>query len=133
MSSIMVWVKAVGVLVGLLILNVAIGFFAVGWGQVRARQQEIGVRRAMGATRKKVKSMLLQEHLRLGLIAVGIAMIPLSQLIYFTSRNSSETFAIWGYTFSFAFLFTFAMLGLAVWAPAWRAGRITPVKALMNE
>ncbi|MGK7396657.1 MAG: ABC transporter permease [Candidatus Cyclobacteriaceae bacterium M3_2C_046] len=132
-SHIMVWVKAVGVLVGLLILNVAIGFFAVGWSQIRSRQQEIGVRRAMGATRKKVKSMLLHEHLKLGLIAIGIAMIPLSQLIYFTSRNDPQAFTHWLYAFSFAFLFTFAMLGLAVWAPAWRAGRITPVKALMNE
>ena len=133
MSTIMVWVNAVGVLVGLLILNVAIGFFAVGWSQVRARQQEIGVRRAMGATRKKVKGMLLQEHLRLGLIAIGIAMIPLSQLIYFTSRNSPEAFSHWIYAFSIASFFTFSMLSLALYAPAWRAGRVSPVKALMNE
>ena len=111
----------------------AVGLFGLVRYNVVQRTQEIGVRLALGASRKDVLKMVLAEGLRLALFGVGGGLVGafaltrvMGGLLYGVSATEPLTFAVMAVLLTLVALF-------ASWLPARRATRIDPLVALRYE
>jgi hypothetical protein len=114
-------------------LLAAIGIYGVVAWTVHARTTELGIRMALGATRRAVLGLVLKHGaglaaagltLGLGLAAAGSRV--LDSLLYGVTARDAATFA------SAAVLFALVAL-VATWLPARRATRVDPAVALRAE
>jgi ABC-type antimicrobial peptide transport system permease subunit len=102
---------------------------------VSRRTREIGIRMAIGADRRKVVWMVLRQGLQLGMAGVGVGLVvSVFACRLVTSSLSFITFervdpAIYVVLPVLLLLITV----LATWAPALRASRIDPMRALHDE
>lgn len=117
----------------LALLLAAVGVYGVLSYAVVQRTQEIGIRVAMGATRRGVLRLVLGQQARLILVgsAAGLVLAfalsdVLSSLLYGVKAHDFTTFAV-----SWIVLMMVALLAAA--APALRATRADPCVALRNE
>jgi putative ABC transport system permease protein len=111
----------------------AVGVYGLMRYMVGQRTREIGVRIAMGATRRQVMALVLWEGLRLagtGLLAgVVLALLltrSLRTVVYGVTVNDPLTFVI-------APAILLLVATAATLEPTWRAVRIDPVRALRAE
>lgn len=112
------------------ILLAAIGIYGLVSYWVTQRTYEIGLRVAIGATRRRIVSMILAQGLRVALYGIVVGVIVtlaatrfLASLLYGVGATDLSTFAA----------VTVPVLGVAIAAtafPAWRASRIDPIKCL---
>jgi len=107
-----------------------IGIFAVLSNQVNNRQQEIGIRMAMGAQLGEVTRLFVRHGMRLTLIGLALGLFAallssrvLSNLVYGVSTSDPWTFA--GIVLLFA-----PVAALASYVPARRAARVDPTVSL---
>jgi ABC-type antimicrobial peptide transport system permease subunit len=117
----------------LAILLVVVGIYGVVAQLVAARQQEFGVRSALGATPRMLVRMSLTDGLRqtaIGLAIGAIAALMLTRLmremLYGVAPNDPVTFTT-------ALLVTGTVAMAASYLPARRAGRVSPASALSVE
>jgi len=80
------------VVVGFLLVMVSMGLFGVLFQNISRRTQEIGLRRAIGASEKSIQSQIIGELVAVALFAMSISFlillqIPLLQLIEAVSWN----------------------------------------------
>ncbi len=117
---------AVALLVG------AVGVANIMVISVLERRSEIGLRRALGATKGHIRIQFLSEALLLAVIggAVGVALGAASTAVYATTKNWSIVVPAlaWGGGFGAALLIG-AVAGLL---PALRAARMSPTEALWS-
>jgi len=110
-----------------------VGVYSVVAHSVVQRFREIGVRRALGASKHDVLKMVLKEGL--GLAAVGVAIGLLSALV--TSRvMSSLLYVIKPYdwvTFLAVLVLMVCVALVACYIPARRATKVDPMVALRYE
>src|SRR5579872_966421 len=115
------------------LLLAAIGIYGLMAYTVEQRTQEIGIRLALGAETGQVRSMIVQQGMRLALsgVVVGIgAAWGLSRLIEgllfgVKARDPLVFISVPAVLSVVAFL--------AVWLPATRASRVNPVACLRND
>lgn len=116
------------VLVVLLLLTAALGIFGMASYSVAGRTQQIGTRRALGATRSAILRYFLTETSLLlfaGCLVGGILAFALNYLLAASQPGSKLDLAT-------ALLGTFILWLLALLAalgPAWRAASIPPLLA----
>jgi ABC-type antimicrobial peptide transport system permease subunit len=122
------------VTMGLIGLTLAlIGIYGLVSYSVARRTREIGVRIAIGAGRMDVIKMVLRQGFVLAAIGIGVggalsavASKALAAGLIGLGKPNPATFILVPLT---VLLVTMA----ACWAPAWRASRVDPIKALRFE
>ena len=111
----------------------AVGIYGVLSGGVNERLREIGVRAALGASRRNILLMVIRQGMTmtgvgilLGLFGAMLASQVIVSLLYGVSRFDPITY-----------LFVIALLAavsvIACWVPAWRAAQVDPSITLRSE
>jgi putative ABC transport system permease protein len=119
--------SAIGLLVG------GVGVIAIMMISVTERTREIGVRKALGATKAIILWQFLVEAATLTVIGAGTGLIIGSGLAYAIRANTSIDATIPPLAIVAA-LVTSAVTGVAFGLlPAFRAARLDPVEALRYE
>lgn len=120
--------KLFGVLCLLMIFVTAISSFAYAQFHITKQKKFIGIRRALGATRRDVLLYVFSENwlltalgMLLGLIGVYAINILLAQSISISKPEAG--------IYLLACLITFVSGTIATWLPAWQTSRIPPVIA----
>ena len=111
----------------------ALGIYGVLSGSVTERTREIGIRTALGASRRSILAMVVRQGLTLmtagvviGLAAAIAASRAIAALLFGTSALDPTTY------FSVVALLL-AVSAIACWLPAWRASRVDPALTLRAE
>jgi putative ABC transport system permease protein len=122
-----------GSFAGVALVLAAVGIYGVMAFTVSQREHEIGLRMALGASRGKVVSLILNEGIVLAFIGLGVGAIG----AYFVGRAMQSglygigSLDLTAITAVATVLFAAALL--ASWIPARRAASINPLEALRGE
>ena len=115
------------------LLLAAVGIYGVLSGGVTERMREIGVRAALGASRRSILMLVLRQGMMLtgigvliGLLGAAAATRLVVSLLYGVSRFDMVT-----YTAVIALLAIVS--AMACWLPAWRAAQVDPSITLRSE
>ncbi|HZJ79310.1 MAG TPA: FtsX-like permease family protein [Dysgonamonadaceae bacterium] len=118
-----------------LLINIFLGITGTFWFRTQYRRNEIGVRIAMGETRKGLLKMFYTE----GLLLLTFAMIP-AMLVFAFIKNAEILHYYWTFTigryfigFGITYLLLALMILLGIWFPARRAVKVSPADALRDE
>ena len=109
------------------------GIYGVLSGSVTERTREIGVRSALGASRRSILALVVRQGMTLtvlgaliGLLGAVAASRVIDTLLFGVSRLDPGTYV--GVTG-----LLFAVSAIACWVPAWRAARVDPASTLRAE
>jgi len=125
--------QLLGFFSGLALLLAAIGLYGVMAFGVTQRQQEIGIRMAIGAQRRDILQMILRGGLTLVAIGVGLGLVGSLTL---TRVLQSQLFGVSAYdpvTFAGIAALLVVVAAVACLLPALRATKVDPLTALRAE
>jgi predicted permease len=125
--------KLLSLFAALALVLAAIGIYGLIAYSVGQRTQEIGIRLALGATGANISRMILRQGLKVAAIgsAIGLVLaVPLPTL--FDSIFLGISFGAVG-IYPAVLLTMLGVVLLATWAPARRAMRVDPTRALRAE
>jgi len=115
-----------------LIIMVAMGLFGVLWQNVSSRTQEIGLRRALGATAKSIHIQIISELLIVTMLGITIALILLIQLPILGVFQELTWVLFWsGQAVSILFMLLLSVL--CAYYPGKLATAFSPAEALHYE
>jgi putative ABC transport system permease protein len=119
---------------GLLGLVLAVvGVYSVASYAAAQRTHEIGIRMAVGATPRDILRMVLRQ----GFGVVGIGLATGLAVAFAGTRLLADVFygvkASDPVTYGVVATLLFGVALFACWVPAWRATRVSPLKALRFE
>jgi putative ABC transport system permease protein len=111
----------------------AIGIYGVLSGSVNERMREIGVRAALGASRRDILTLVVRDGLVLAAIgtAIGLAGAAASTQVMQSLLFGISRLDPWTYIGVVVLLAVVAAIACA--APAWRASRVDPSITLRAE
>ena len=118
---------------GAALLLAAIGLYGVIAYAVQQRAREIGIRMALGATRRDVLRLVLRQGLNLAGIGVVVGIAAALGLTRVLSKLLYEVKPIDLPTFTGVSLVLLIVALLASWLPARRAAKVDPMVALRYE
>jgi putative ABC transport system permease protein len=121
-----------GTIAGFLLLMVGLGLIGVLWQNVTTRTQEIGIRRATGATGAAVRRQVLLEvflttSVSLAVGALIVAQIPLLGIVPFLSTGVYMA----GLALSIGLMYVITFL--SGYFPSWMATLVEPADALRSD
>jgi len=121
-----------GTLAGFLLVMVGMGLLGVLWQNVTRRTQELGLRRALGATAGGVRNQVLGEILMLATLGMGLGtvlflQVPLLGIVPFVDFGVFVTATL------LALLVLYPFVILCGLYPGWLATRVQPARALQYE
>lgn len=122
-----------GIVTFFLLLMVALGLLGVLWQNLLQRTREIGLRRAVGASRSEVHRQIVMEQLlltTLGVLLGTVLVIQLPVLDLFGSTLSPEVF---GSGLALALVAMYVLAALCAIYPSAMASRVRPAEALRYE
>ena len=137
-NGLMVWIVGMGgrlfaVFGGLALFLAVIGLYGVRAYDVARHTRQIGIRIALGATKKNILSMFLREGMILSCLGLGLGLplalgagCLLSSLLVGVSGTDLVTFII-------VPVFLIVATIVACWIPAYRATKVDPMEALRYE
>lgn len=137
-SGITQYVSVVAGLVSFFMFIIFLGIMGMFWFQVESRKSEIGLRMALGASRRSVLSYLVLESTVIFVLAFLPALIICANLAYwdvtYTFNNAMDyTWSRFWITVFITALIMNSVVSLGVLIPAYRASTVHPVEALRNE
>lgn len=123
---------AAGIVAAFLLAMVALGLLGVLWQNLLRRTREIGLRRALGASRASIQGQIVLEQLLLATGGIGLGLllavqIPAFRLLDFIPRP------VWLGAAALAAATVYGLITLAALYPSRVAGRIEPAEALRAE
>ena len=124
---------------GFLVFNVALGLFGVLWQSINRRHGEIGLRRAVGASRGHIAGQILAESLVLAtlaiaagvLVAVQMPVLGLDSLL--TGYEISVPGPVYALAMACAAVMIYLLVSLCALYPSQLAARVQPAAALHDE
>ena len=125
-------IAAFGLIAGFLMLMVALGLTGVLWQSVTQRTKEIGLRRAKGATAKRIYKQILGELLVIttfGLLLGVLVVIqfPLLDFLGFATRQ------VYAYSLLISLALIYALTMICGLYPSRLATKVQPAEALHYE
>ncbi|WP_235298774.1 ABC transporter permease [Portibacter marinus] len=127
------WIPMIALLSisGFLCINVALGLFGVLWYNINNRRSEIGLRRALGASRQSIASQFTGEVLMLTVLAVLVGIffavqVPLLKLIDIPP-------VIFYRSMLYSALIILTIVVICALYPSAQASRIQPATALHED
>ena len=109
-----------------------IGIMNVTMAVIFSRTKEIGIRRALGASRKDILFQFVVEAMLLGLCgAVAGMILGYLAVLHLAEDTSQMTFSWW--VVAGSILIALVTSFLFALYPAWQAAKLKPVEALKNE
>jgi len=121
-----------GIVAGFLLLMVTLGLLGVLWQNVARRTRELGLRRAMGATRLGICRQILGELVVVTAMALVVGTVLVVQLPLFSVFDAVPRFTL----AAGVLLAAVTVLGIALAAglyPSWLTTRIHPAEALHHD
>ena len=136
--------KSVYIITLFLIINIFLGIIGTFWYRTESRKSDIGLRIALGSSKRKIKTFLYTETIFLLTISafigvnicVNIGQTDLLTALGIPKANHEQIGAgIEQYfiNFGLTFLFLAAISLLAVWYPARQSSNMHPAEALHEE
>lgn len=123
----------IGGFAGISLLLAALGIYGVTALTVTQRRREIGVRLALGASRRQVAALVLRQGVWVAAIGIGagalgglVATLAVRGLLF-------QTHPLDPFTWVAIVLLLFTVAVLACWLPARQAARVDPITALRYE
>jgi putative ABC transport system permease protein len=125
--------QLLAIFASLAILLAATGIYGVIAFAVSQRRQEIGIRMALGAQRRKVTGMIVAQGLKVILAGVVLGVAAAVALTRFLSSQLYGVTTTDAGTFCVASVLLMLVAASACYLPARRASRIDPTAALRQE
>jgi ABC-type antimicrobial peptide transport system permease subunit len=122
-----------GILAGTVLLLAALGVFALLATLVRGRTHEIGVRIALGASDRNIRSLVVTHALRMGLAGAAIGLVLAVAATRVLRAQLYQVSATDPVTMGAVVLVLIGTVLLAAYLPARRAMRVDPLEALRSE
>jgi putative ABC transport system permease protein len=120
-------------LAGFLIVMVGMGLMGVLWQNVTRRTQELGLRRALGATAGAVRNQILGEIVVLTSLALFVGTLLFLQLPLLGVLNRSIGFGVFVSAIVASILVIVPFVVLCGLYPGWLATQVEPSQALQYE
>ncbi len=116
-----------------LMINIFLGVIGTFWFRTQQRRSEIGLRQALGASRRSIFTQLITE----GIILLAVVIIPTVIVLInawyldLLSPNGSVTRFL--FCMLTTWLLTMLMIIVGIWYPAWQATKVKPADVLHEE
>lgn len=118
---------------GVAVVLALAGFYGLLSYAVMQRTAEVGVRMALGASRRKVIGMVVRYGLKLSAAGLAVGLCLAALLIRVVASFLYGVEALDPVTFLVVPAFTIGVTVIACIPPAWRASRVDPVNALRQQ
>ncbi len=121
-----------GLLAVFLLVMVALGLSGVLWQSVTQRIRELGLRRAKGADRRRIRQQILLELMLMTSIAIGGGLVLLLQVPLLGWLGPVPA-AVYGTALVLAAAALLSITAVCGWYPSLLATRVPPAEALRYE